>query len=254
VRCPCGGLNDACPICGGSGVKPACPCGGLGYVARALKDELWRGWTVEVCPRCKKAPPVFTLPTGLDDVSSRWTFDQVYDGVPQLSDAVSKLEAWAVAKEGWYILASSWGTGKTFLLSCLVNHWHKEGLDAMYWVTSPMLQALQDATFDRHPEWSFGALYKALVEVPLLCLDEFGHVKLTPRREEWLRSILVERSTGVWRPTVFATNEGMMYFSTHMPWLVSRWSASLTAKEIFEGVPDLRVYFKELEEGHAFSL
>lgn len=254
MRCPCGGLNSGCPICGGSGLKPRCPCGGLGYVARSLKDELWHGWTAEVCPRCKKVPPQFTLPTGLDELSLTWTFDQVYDSIPQLTDAVSRLEAWAVGKQGWYIMASAWGTGKTFLLACLVNQWRADGLDAMYWVTSPMLQALQDAQMDQHPDWAFGALYKALVDVPLLCLDEFGHAKLTPRREEWLRAILVERSTGLWKPTAFATNKGMMHFSTHMPWLASRWSSSLTTKEIFEGVPDLRVYFRGLEERCGISL
>lgn len=253
MKCPCNGLNDDCLICGGSGIKPDCICGGLGYVAEAKEsDSLRQRWAVKICPRCKKVPVEFSWPSGLDEVQSTWTFDMAYSDVPQLSDVVSKLEAWAVAKEGWYVLASKWGTGKSFLLACLVNQWRKEGLDAMYWVTSSMLQALLDALWDRHPEWSFGALRRALVEVPLLCLDEFGHMDLSPKGEEWLRALLVERSTGVWKPTVFATNRSLMHFTTHMPWLASRWSSSRVIKETFEGVPDLRGYFKELEKG--FSL
>jgi DNA replication protein DnaC len=170
-----------------------------------------------------------------------WTFANVYKDLPALAAIAGRVEMWArVERRGWYVFAAPWGVGKTYLMAALVNYFRSQGLEAMYWLQSTMLQELQDSMMGEGRRWSHGALLKSLETVPLLCLDEFGHAKLTDWRAEKLRAILVARSDGVWLPTVFATNAVPEKFGMELEWLWSRWTAKETAVERFEGIPDLR--------------
>jgi len=243
--CPCGGLLSDCRLCGGSGKLPGCLCRGLRYVARLQEGEGQMTWAVSPCPRCgERAVVRQTLPDGLSEEQRMWTFDSLYRELPALTSVATRVEAWALDRAGWYVFAAPWGRGKTYLQCALVNYYQGKGLGAMYWLTGDLLQRLADALYGEDPDWSYGALYRALVQVDLLCLDEFGHEKLTGWREAQLRGILVARSDGSWRPTVFATNREPGHFAEALPWLWSRWADEHTKVEQFEGVPDLRGYLK----------
>jgi DNA replication protein DnaC len=234
--CYCKGLLADCPLCGGRGKLDTCLCDGLRVVAKP------GSWEAIPCPRCGDDAPVrLELPSGLSTEQEAWTFANVYKDLPALATIAGEVEMWArVERKGWYVFSAPWGRGKSYLMAALVNYFRGQGLEAMYWLQSTMLQELQDALMDRNRRWSFGALFSALATVPLLCIDEFGHVKLTAWREEKLRAILVARSDGIWRPTVFATNAAPEQFGMNMGWLWSRWKMAETKVERFKDIPDLR--------------
>jgi hypothetical protein len=236
-NCPCRGLLQNCPLCGGGGKLSSCICGGLRVVARQVGEMRWE-W--KSCPRCgEDEAPALEYSSGLSEGMERWTFGSLYQDYPALTSIAAGLEQWLASGRGWRVFAAPWGRGKTYLMAALVNKARASGQEAVYWLTSSMLQELQDAALERSA-WSFGTLFRVLSTVPLLCLDEFGHVGLTARREEWLRAMLVSRSDPVWLPTVFATNDPVEKFKMEMPWLGSRWGGSEVVLIRFDGIPDLR--------------
>ena len=244
--CPCGGLLAECRLCGGRGKLPDCICKGLRYIAQLREGEGQLVWDVSPCPRCGEvAVSRLTLPDGLFEEQRAWTFDALYQELPALTTVATKVEAWALDRQGWYVFAAAPGRGKTYLQCALVNYCRGKGLEAMYWQVGDLMQRVTEAANDRDPDWSYGALYRALVQVDLLCLDEFGHEVLTEWKEAQLRSFLVARSDGPWRPTVFATNREPEHFAISLPWLWSRWVDEHTRIEQFVGVPDLRAHMKQ---------
>ena len=128
------------------------------------------------------------------------------------------------------------------MLACLVNAAIQWSQEAVYYMTSVLLEEVQERRVspERFKDFSFPAWWRRLQEVDLLVLDEFGNYNLTPAREEKLRELLIYRSDPRFRPTVIASDQCWDTLSGRYPWLVSRFHHSANRKVDFSGVPDLR--------------
>lgn len=236
--CICHGNWVECPLCHGTG-KPCEKCGGLqsyikgdSFVAKCSCAELEEEERVR-------------LSSGLLPGMEEWTFDRGIwngDGASRLKEIADRVRDWVRVPKGWLLFQAPSGRGKSYLLACLVNAAGVWNCEAVYFMTSMLLEQVQERRLypERFTDFSFPAWWRRLQEVGLLVLDEFGNFNLTAAREEKLRELLIYRSDPVFKPTVIASDQDFSLLADRYPWLVSRLHHRANRKVDFSGVPDLR--------------
>jgi len=229
--CVCHGNWPECPLCHGTG-RPCRRCGGLGVYLSESGELVW-------CD-CRDVKRRAFLPAGLLRGMEDWTFASLRaDG---LRETAAKLRAWTESPGGWLLMVAPPGRGKSYLLACVVNHARSRGREAVYFITSVLLDEIQARRrgSPSFSDWSFPAWWRRLQEVELLVLDEFGNFNHTEAREEKLRELLVARSDPNYLPTVIASDRSFNQIEERYPWLASRLRHPKVRSVDFTGVPDLR--------------
>jgi len=169
-----------------------------------------------------------------------YTFDKM-ERHPALTDTATKLQQIVENGKGWAVFYSLHGRGKTYLMASAVNQASLLGKRSRYALMSDILQLLQEAQTGQY-EMSFNALFRSIVDLDVLALDEAFEGTFSPWRERTLRQLLVLRSDPVWKPTLFATNRKAVAVAKDFPWLASRFE-NPDVYEValhLQGVPDWR--------------
>ena len=143
---------------------------------------------------------------------------------------------WASAPDGWLVLVGGNGCGKTHLAGAIANERLEQG-DTVCVATVPDLLDELRSTFAPGAGERFDTVFRRLLDVRLLVLDDLGAHHSSPWAEEKLYQILNHRHLGQ-MPTVVTTN---LELKEMEPRIASR-LADLDAVVVYEiGAPDYRV-------------
>ena len=157
------------------------------------------GFTVIECPACH-LPMRRRL--AQDDERFGYTEHLRHHDLSQWEQTEDTTLAYLAARnyielaQGWLVLWGPRGTGKTMLLSCIVNGLRAKGIEAVYAVVPDMLDMLRRSynVDERGNEgWSFGPLMERLETVPVLVLDDLAVEKPTEWAQEKLYQIIDAR-------------------------------------------------------------
>lgn len=109
-------------------------------------------------------------------------------------------------RQGWLTLHGDVGTGKTYLLTAIVNEGRRRGLMAIYSTMSNLLDHLRRA-YKPGAEVDFDALWVNILRCRVLCLDEAEKFNATSWADEKFNMMIDERYRR-WPDTVtvLATN------------------------------------------------
>lgn len=129
-----------------------------------------------------------------------FTFGQfIPDGIGLKGDARRSLESafrrtvqWAREPEGWIVLLGGNGCGKTHLAAAIANERLNAGDRVAFANVADLLDELRAAFAPDSPR-RFDQLFKALLEAPVLILDDLGAQKSSPWAEEKLYQLLNHR-------------------------------------------------------------
>jgi len=170
-----------------------------------------------------------------------WSFDAVRQD-PDLKEVSRKLQQWARELQGWRFLIGPSGRGKSFFAACLVNYVRTLGREAVYFMTSFLLDEIQERRWNRQDfkDWTFPAWWRHLIEVDLLVLDEFGNFNVTDTRIEKLRELLISRSDPMFLATVIVSDQKIPDLEPKFPWLISRLRHRAVRTIDLSKFPDLR--------------
>lgn len=231
--CICHGNWRDCPLCKGTG--RVCPdCGGFGYV---LAEE----GKAKECSCSGGVSHGTRLPSGLLSGMEVWAFETLRDD-PVIREVARKLKVWCREQKGWLLLLAPSGRGKSFFAACLINYARAQGKEAVYFMTSFLLDEIQERRWGRQQfrDWTFTAWWRHLIDVDLLVLDEFGNFNVTDARLEKLRELLISRSDPIFMATVIASDCPFADLEEKFPWLASRFRHQSVKLVDLQGIPDLR--------------
>lgn len=121
--------------------------------------------------------------------------------------AVGAARALLAAGGGWLTLWGGNGTGKSYLMTAIVNEAAEGGQEARYWMLADLLDALRDAYNPAQGEAAYSALLDDLAAVPVLAVDECAAFSPTPWALEKMRQLAERRNRDAERlVTVWACN------------------------------------------------
>ena len=153
-----------------------------------------------------------------------------------LEGAFRAARGWAEEPDGWLLFVGPNGCGKTHLAGAIANHRLDQG-DSVCFATVPDLLDELRATFAPDASERFDTVFRRLLEVRLLVLDDLGAHQSSPWAQEKLYQILNHRHLGR-MPTVVTTN---LELKEMEPRIASR-LADLDAVVVYEiGAPDYRI-------------
>lgn len=122
------------------------------------------------------------------------------------TEAINAARALLARGWGWLMLEGSCGTGKTFLLTAIVNEARTIKKTAVYLTMAELLVELRRA-FDPKAEVQFSELADLVKDCDVLCLDEVDRFNTTPWAKEQFFALIEWRYRNVRRSiSAFATN------------------------------------------------
>lgn len=228
-----------------NGYCPYNKCGGAGF----LRFEVPYGNPLfgKVVPcECKKDEAMQTSESKLEEYKKQ--LGRTGQSYTLRNWIGSDQEALAAAQEavdqpfGIHVFVGPYGTGKSGLLSAIVNSALERRLNASYMVVDRMLSKLQAA----HTAGldGFEKAFAELCNVRVLALDEFSAYKHTETKEQVLRSLIEERYRHWDRLlTVIGTNE-----LPEEGAILSRFNDQRTSKIVLVGGKDLRPLAADLSD------
>lgn len=111
-----------------------------------------------------------------------------------------------IDRHGWLTLHGGYGTGKTYLLTAIVNEARQAGHMAMYFTVAAILDHLRNA-YKPGTEVDFDGLWRNVQRCEILCLDEIEKWSPTAWAEERFFAMIDDRYRDRGRfGTVLATN------------------------------------------------
>ena len=114
------------------------------------------------------------------------------ENIKKIKDAVqSFITNFEDPEEKNLIFTGNTGVGKTFLINCIANEILKSGKTVLYQTAPVMFDEINEAKFDR--ENSKFDLYKNILDVDLLIIDDLGTEKLTDTKITELFTIINTR-------------------------------------------------------------
>ncbi|MGE3962305.1 MAG: ATP-binding protein [Dehalococcoidia bacterium] len=131
---------------------------------------------------------------------ARYTFDEFEpEGIGLKGQQRTSLEAayrdalkWARDPEGWFVLTGGIGCGKTHLAAAIANVRLDQGARVAFATVPDLLDQLR-ATYAPDAPRRYDQLFKSLLEVEVLILDDLGAQKSSPWAEEKLYQLLNHR-------------------------------------------------------------
>lgn len=135
-----------------------------------------------------------------EQVIKQYTFDNfLSDGIglsPQQSSELigleSRLREWSVEPDGWIVLTGNHGVGKTHLASAIANVRLNQG-DRVAFATVPDLLDHLRASYNQDSQDSYDQVFRRLLEVQLLILDDLGAHKSSDWAEEKIYQLINHR-------------------------------------------------------------
>lgn len=183
---------------------------GFVYVQAPDTDLGWIGDTRDSRTRCSTCGPhrqaeYLKRIDGLTPEMRAWTFENTARHARN-GRAFDDAKALASLPEWFFTLAGPYGTGKTRLLSCIVNAGRAASWPSVYMTTAALLDHLRSA-YAPKSEIGFDALWERIVTARILAIDELDRWNPTPWAQEKFFQLIDERyRNGTDRLTVFATN------------------------------------------------
>jgi len=160
------------------------------------------------CPVCGPARQQEYLARicGLSDEMRDWTFANTRrtEGNAQAYDTAQAL----AANPQWlYSLQGAFGTGKTRLLTCLVNAGRAHGWTSVYVTMAELLDHLRRAYGPNIEHMEFDGLWDKVINARILALDECDRFSPTAwAREKFFELVDARYRRGAECLTAFATN------------------------------------------------
>ena len=153
-----------------------------------------------------------------------------------LEGAFRAARSWAEEPDGWLVLIGGNGCGKTHLAAAIASYRLEQGDTVCFATVADLLDELR-ATFAPEATERFDTVFRRILEVRLLVLDDLGAHQSSPWAQEKLYQILNYRHLGR-TPTVVTTN---LELKEMEPRIASR-LADLDAVFVYEiGAPDYRI-------------
>lgn len=213
-----------------------CPeCGGLGYVRRDLPLSHPDFGKLEDCRTCR-GPAKLERLRRMSRLSLALTKARLDDFDPRthLGRVTTNIKAWMRAtRPGWLTLTGPHGTGKTFLLACIVNTYIDTKTPALYTTVADLLGDLQ-ASFNPNSEQVFSALFANVMAVDVLALDEAEKWHGTEWAQTQVFRLLEHRSRHPELRTVMATNSDLRPLHMMRP-------ATLYGRSLYPGYIESRI-------------
>ena len=131
---------------------------------------------------------------------ARYTFDDfIPDGIGLQGEPRKSLESayrealrWAHDPQGWLVFVGGNGCGKTHLAAAIVNERLEQGSRVAFATVPDLLDELR-ATYAPDSPKRYDQLFRSLMEVDVLILDDLGAQKSSPWAEEKLYQLLNHR-------------------------------------------------------------
>ena len=98
---------------------------------------------------------------------------------PYNEQAIAAAEKLIAAGHGALTLTGLPGRGKSRLLHALVNEMRDRGVETQYTLTTVLLDYLRAAFDPEHEAREFDARWQALIDIPVLCIDELDEYTAT---------------------------------------------------------------------------
>ena len=136
------------------------------------------------------------------------------EGVKNLTSALGLARTFAQQPDGWLVLMSNPGCGKTHLAAAIANACQARGQAAYFVVVPDLLDHLR-ATYSPDSRVTYDELFEAIRAAPLLVLDDLGAQSSTPWAQEKLFQILNHRYNAR-LPTVVTTNLSLEEFEPRL--------------------------------------
>lgn len=181
-------------------------CRDVGYVSR--RDNIWKAETVECgcglilqrrVDRIFRSSPI--APEMLD-----WTMAS-YERVSGNRKLVGQIRTVWDTTNRWLLLTGPVGVGKSGIAVSLLNENRARDDGGVFVVVPALLQRIR-ATYGDDDEGSESTVMDALIQTPLLVLDDLGKVKLTEWGQEKLYTLISERYSAK-RRTIVTSNYGV---------------------------------------------
>ena len=135
-----------------------------------------------------------------EQVIKKYTFDNfLSDGIglsaqqsSELMGLESRLREWSIEPDGWIVLTGNHGVGKTHLASAIANVRLSQG-DRVAFATVPDLLDHLRASYNQESQDSYDQVFRRLLEVQLLILDDLGAHKSSDWAEEKIYQLINHR-------------------------------------------------------------
>ena len=192
-----------------------CGCGGLGVVRYDVPMTDDKFGKLFPCPDCRGDVWMERLKTlsRLDDELLGCNLGQ-FDPRQHLGRVTARIRTWMRANYGWLTLTGPHGTGKTYLLAAMANHYISVGTPALYTTVADLLADLQ-ATFNPKSDQVYSTLFADVMEVEVLLLDEAEKWHGTEWAQVQVFRLLEHRSRSLSKyKTVLATNTDLRPLET----------------------------------------
>lgn len=158
-----------------------------------------------------------------------------FDPRQHLQRVVTQIRAWFRSAPSWLTMTGPHGTGKTFLMAAIANHYTSIGTPALYTTVADLLEDLKK-TFNPNSDQIYSALFADVMEVPVLMLDEAEKWQGTEWAQVQVFRLLEHRSRDLARyRTVLATNTDLR------PLLARPGSADLYEGSLFPNYVESRI-------------
>ena len=187
--------------------KGTCSCGGLGVIRHDVDIGHEDFGKLFPCPECRGDVWMERLKTLSRLNDELLTCDlKLFDPRQHLGRVVSRIRTWMRANYGWLTLTGPHGTGKTYLLAAMTNHYISVGTPALYTTVADLLADLQ-ATFNPKSDQVYSTLFARVMDVEVLMLDEAEKWHGTEWAQVQVFRLLEHRSRHLSQyKTVLATN------------------------------------------------
>jgi DNA replication protein DnaC len=186
-------------------------CRDIGYVSK--RTDRWHSDVVE-CP-CglvlqRRVDKLFRS-SPLSDEMRTWTLES-YADISGRHRLVAAIRTMWDATNRWMLLTGPVGVGKSGIAVSLLNERLARHEGGLFVVAPALLQRIR-ATYGDDEDGNESAVMDALIQTPLLVLDDVGKVKLTEWGQEKLYTLISERFSAKRRTIVtsnYSTTDGSL--------------------------------------------
>lgn len=174
---------DECPMCGW-------PKGQPGFLVADVPPSHELFGKLIKCPACWNGylPKYLRKISGLSATMLGWRLENILPDKGR-RQAVKAAQQFIKRPVGWLTLWGSFGTGKTFILACIINALRDRQIAGMYVVAPEFLDRLR-ATYEPDTPIGFNKLFAQVRDIPVLALDELGQIQATDWANDKLFQLL----------------------------------------------------------------